>query len=172
VEAGSFPADSSDDLPQEPGAVLEGPSIGPLPGMGAEKFMQKITVAVLDVDKLKTQGGGPDGGIDEALDKAFYLEVAEDRGVIAHPDAFVKERVAVGDPRLGGGIFMWPGETPGVGELEPDDGLRCRAETITVRIEESRAKTLEAGEGMVGDDELAGIGPPGGVHRDRLASPD
>ena len=56
-----------DDFAQKAGAILETSAVAAGPGVGAEKFVAEITVAMLYIDKVETQPPRQERGLGESF---------------------------------------------------------------------------------------------------------
>ena len=128
-------------------------------------------MAVLDVDELKPDVGGVPGRLDELLHEAVQIAVQEQSSGGARP--FVEHRMLVGHERSRS-VGRRTGKTPGVGQLEADAEVLCRAgaEGRFVFLCNRDQKIRQVGFRVIRDHELIRIGTSVGAHRDRFAPPD
>ncbi len=122
-ELGRTTADALDHGAQEQRAPRQVAAVPPRAVVTAEKFVQEVAVAVLDVDEVEPGLVGEDRGVDVARGEFVELVVGEQLGV-AGADAFVEKGVAVRDTRRGHAVGSGP--ATGVGELQSADLVRVR----------------------------------------------
>src|SRR5207244_1402203 len=75
----NFGADGQDDLARQASAVLQAAAVTPGPGFGSQQLVEEITVALLDVDKLKAAALSQPGSRYVILDQALQVIIAQQR---------------------------------------------------------------------------------------------
>ena len=68
VDLVSAGANAGDDFAEEAGAVFERAAVRSGAGVGAEEFVQEVTVAMFDVDEIGAGFGGEGGGLNVSFD--------------------------------------------------------------------------------------------------------
>ena len=102
-------ADAFDDLAQNARAIFERSAEFPGPREGAEKFVQQIAVAMLDIDKVRANVPRDPGRLDIVADQFADFRVGEDLRVACRPGIFCQGSDG-GRPRAIRGACRWAGK--------------------------------------------------------------
>src|SRR5262249_7801401 len=66
----------------------------------------------------------------------------------------------------------WTSKPSRVRQLQTDQQIISAPKSLPMRLHQQAAQVGQVGEGMLGEEELVGVGPTIGTDRDRLAAPD
>ena len=104
--------------------------------------MAQVTVAMFQVHEVEARFGGQPRRVCEGADDACNIRVGNRlwRGA----KFGIENRVMIGDHRFELRLFMRAGKAAGMGELEPDDEIVARAESLPVRAHHLLAQPAEA----------------------------
>ena len=174
AESRRLAADAGDDLAQEARAVFEAAAVASRATEGAEKLVAQVAVAVLDIDPGEAGALRQTGRVDEVLDQAGDLVVAEQDRVVVGRDAElrVQQGMTVERARLHRPAGVGAAEAAGVRQLQADAEVVDRAEALAVGLDEGLAQAGDGGQGRLVEQQLVGVGAALVAHGDGLPAPD
>ena len=125
-------ANTFNDLTQKSCAVFETSPVGSIASVGAEKLMSEITMAVLDIDEIKSQIRGLDCRTVKILDDCSNLTVSEYRKIRRQFQTRIKKRMMVKNAWFGAFVIVRATVSPGVRQLHPDNQTAIRARRLAM----------------------------------------
>src|SRR5437660_1625590 len=162
---------SSNDLPQNPRPVLERTAVLPWPRERAQKFVQQITMAMLDIHEIRADIPGNLCRRDVRLDKHFNFAVRPNLFVTRNIKLLVQDRMPVGHPRLHAKFIVRFAKPSRVSELKPNDQIIRTPIPFLMRSQQRLAQLRQTRFRLLIDHKLVRICPPIRPHRHRLTSP-
>ena len=132
--------------------------------------MQKVAVAMLDINEVGAHVPGDPGRLDVVFDELLQLAVGPHLGVtgdLKHP---VEEWMPIRHARFEAELVVGLTEPTGVRQLKADDQVVGVAAMVLVRGHKGFPELRQAGFVLFIDDELVGIGPAIGAHRHSFAT--
>jgi hypothetical protein len=100
VDSISTGADGLDDVAKDAGSIFEGAAVFSWSDFSAEEFVQQVAVAMLNINKVRSDFRGDSGGSHVVLDQSLDLSIREYLSVAGDAELFIKDRMAVSDARL------------------------------------------------------------------------
>ena len=170
VDVISIGSDAVDDLTKNSRAVFERAAVPPRPGMGAQKFMQQVAVAMLDIDEVQLEIRGESCSPYVAANQLFDLVIRPYLTVIGDLEFGIQNRVSIGHARLEFVFFVWPTKTPRVRELNTDYEVIGRTIALEVRRLQSLDQPRDTGLIVSRNDQLVGVRPAVGPNRHGLTA--
>ena len=116
----SVGANALDDFAQNARAIGEGAAVFAGTGEGAEKFVQQITVAMLDVHKIRAAIARHSRRAHVAFDQFPDLSICENLAVALDVEFFIEDGMPIGDSRFEA-FIVGPAEAAGMGQLKTDE---------------------------------------------------
>src|SRR5262249_7383982 len=108
------------DFSQEAGAILEAAAVFAFAGVGGEKFVAEIAVALLDIDEIEAEFCGDAGRAMKIFDDRFDFGVGEDGKIGREFEFAVENGMAVWNFGLGIVVGVGAGVAAGMGEWQAD----------------------------------------------------
>src|SRR4029077_5871642 len=121
ADAVTVRANSPHHFAQKTRAVLEAPAIRPAASVRAQEFVTKITVAMLDIDEVKTKLPREHSRAVELLDDGLDFAVGENRIIVWQFQATIEQRMAIQDAGLWAIVSTGTAEATGMRELQADE---------------------------------------------------
>ena len=117
MKAGSRGANALDDFAEEAGAIFERAAVFSASGVGAEKFVAKVAVAMFYIDEIESQFTGGAGGPVKILDDLRDLAVGENGKIRSKAEFGIENRMVVEDFGLGAIVSVGTAVAARMGEL-------------------------------------------------------
>src|SRR6185503_20126518 len=136
------------------GAVLEAAAVFAGPRVRAEKFVQQVTVAMLEVHEVRADLGRNLRRAHVALDEFLDLAVTENLRVACDVELLVENRMTIGHARFPALLVIRSAEASRVGELKTYDQIVGVAEALLVRGDERVAESGDAHLVLLFEDKL------------------
>src|SRR6266852_1911205 len=100
-------ANSLHHFAQKSRAIFKTSSVLPFPGMRAQKFVPQISVAMLDVDKIKTELPRDARRAMKLFDDSANLSICEQRKIARQTEPPIQNRMAIQKARLRPLVGIW-----------------------------------------------------------------
>src|ERR1039457_6595330 len=120
------------DFAQGSRSVLKRTTILPPTCVGAEEFMQQITVTMFDIHKIGTDIRRDSGSRCIVIDQSLYFVIGKDLRVTRNAKLLIKYRMPVRHAGLGPFLVIRATEPSGVGKLKPDNKIIGPAKALLV----------------------------------------
>src|SRR6266403_620768 len=118
----------------------------------------QISVAVLDIDKIKTCLSRGTRRAVEIFDDRTDLPIRQQRIISAESQPSVQDRMMIKNSGFRLPVVVGPAVSPGVRQLETDQQALAGACRLTVSLEQSCAQLFQAPQSMRPDRQLVRIG--------------
>lgn len=151
--------------------MFEASTIFPRSSVGAEKFVTKVAVAVLDVHKIESQFPGQAGSAMEVFDDRSNFAVAKNGIVRREFEAAIKNRVVIEDSRLAALMRIGTAEATRMSQLQPKKQPLVGSRDAPMLLDEHAAQTPDGCRCLLVQQQLIGIGSPVVRHCDCFPSP-
>ena len=171
-QIGGLVTNTADNFAQEAGAVFETASIASRAIETAEELVAQITVAVLDVDEIKSQISSNCCSVYELFNQVVDLKIGKDADFVGAATPLVKNRMMIESDWLKLVLGVWSGKTPRVGELEPDQLIVILAKRFAMGLKEFRSHMADFSLGLFMKPKLIGVCAGSVLNGNGLASPD
>ena len=134
--------------------------------------MAQITVAVFQVNELKTTVPSTLGCHHKVIDQLANLAVRHDDDVFLWAKAPIEQRVLVQHPGLHAAFKVGLAKTPRVGQLQANHQVFVAAHAFAVGLYQALSQLRDTQLCLRVHDQLLGVGATIVTNRDRFATPD
>src|SRR5260370_24379290 len=165
-------ANSLHDFAQESRAILKTSSVPPFPSVRAQKFVPQISMAMFDVDKIKTKLPRGARRAMELFNDPANLSVGKQWKIARQTEPAIQNRMAIQNARLRPMLRIWFAVAPRMRNLQANQqsGSRTRGELMF--LNERSAQLRQPRARMLGNHQLIRIRPPAPRNGDGFAAPN
>src|SRR5258708_6970422 len=165
-------ANSLHNLAQKSRAILETSSILPFPSVRAQEFVSQISMAMLDVDKIKTKLPRDARRAVKLFNDSANLAIREERKIARQTKPPVQNRMAVQNARLRPMLRIRFAVTPRMRKLQTNQQPRIRTRSELVFLSEGSTQLRQPRARMLRNHQLIRIRPPAARDGDGFAAPN
>src|SRR5258708_6107958 len=165
-------ANSLHDFAQESRAILKTPSVPPSPSVRAKKFVPQISMAMFDVEKIKTK---PPRGARRAMElfnDPANLSVGKQWKIARQTEPAIQNRMAIQNARLLPMLRIWFEVAPRMRKLQANQQSPIRTTASLMFLPDLTAQLRQPRARMLGNHQLIRIRPPAARNGDGFAAPN
>src|SRR5258708_14275884 len=165
-------ANSLHNFAQESRAILKTSSVLPFPSVRAKKFVPQISMAMLDVDKIKTKLPRDARRAMKILDDVFDFRICEQRKIARQTKPPVQNRMTIQNARLRPMPRIRFAVAPRMRKLQTNQQPRIRTYSELMFLSERGAQLRQPRARMLRNHKLIRIRPPAVRDGDGFAAPN